>query len=60
MNAVQLPRELLHSVGIQGPTLYRPVVMVANDKPCVEYQLFIPADLDKVSLSVVTPNKVVS
>ena len=41
MNVVQLPTELLHSVGIQESTLYRPVVMVVNDKPCGEYQIFV-------------------
>ena len=53
---VQLLREPLHSVGIQGHILYYPVVMVANHKPCGKYQIFISADLNKVALS---PNKVI-
>ena len=60
MNMGQLLQGQLHSVGIPGPILYRPVVVVANNKPYGEYQTFVSADLNEAALPVVTPNEVVS
>ena len=59
MNVGQLLREQLQSVGIQGSILYHPVIAVANNN-CGDYQTCVSADLNKVALSVVTPNEVVS
>ena len=43
---VKLLKEQLHSVGIQGPILYHPIVMVVKDKPCCLYLMKINGDLD--------------